>query len=274
MLRDRPLSVIRVRPGQEPFMQKNVPKYTPDWVRRSRCGPRRPSARSRTRCATTAGRCCGSPTSGRSSTTRRWSGRPLGPHDPPDPRPRPARGRRRSTWSRGRAGPAGAGRRGLAGAVKTSGAKGLHVFVPIDEETASRTWPPPPGPSPRGPSASTPTSPRPRSSGRTAAARCSSTPPGRRGDRGRRVQPAGPARRAGVVPGGLGRPRQRHARRLHRAPRPDLLADGDPWAELMPAPQRLPDRPGRGGPRHPDRPGAGHARGQAPGEGRRALTVP
>jgi bifunctional non-homologous end joining protein LigD len=32
-LRDRPLSVIRVRPGQEPFMQKNVPKYTPPWVR-------------------------------------------------------------------------------------------------------------------------------------------------------------------------------------------------------------------------------------------------
>ncbi|GAA1661996.1 ATP-dependent DNA ligase [Kribbella alba] len=31
-LRDRPLSVIRVRPGQQPFMQKNVPKYTPDWV--------------------------------------------------------------------------------------------------------------------------------------------------------------------------------------------------------------------------------------------------
>jgi bifunctional non-homologous end joining protein LigD len=32
-LRDRPLSVIRVRPGQAPFMQKNVPKYTPPWVR-------------------------------------------------------------------------------------------------------------------------------------------------------------------------------------------------------------------------------------------------
>jgi bifunctional non-homologous end joining protein LigD len=29
---DRPLSVIRVRPGQEPFMQKNVPKGTPEWV--------------------------------------------------------------------------------------------------------------------------------------------------------------------------------------------------------------------------------------------------
>lgn len=32
-LRERPLSVIRVRPGQEPFMQKNVPKYTPEWIR-------------------------------------------------------------------------------------------------------------------------------------------------------------------------------------------------------------------------------------------------
>jgi DNA ligase D len=32
-LRDRPLSVIRVHRGQEAFMQKNVPKYTPDWVR-------------------------------------------------------------------------------------------------------------------------------------------------------------------------------------------------------------------------------------------------
>src|SRR3982074_1350738 len=28
-LRDRPLSVIRVTRGQAPFMQKNVPKYTP-----------------------------------------------------------------------------------------------------------------------------------------------------------------------------------------------------------------------------------------------------
>jgi bifunctional non-homologous end joining protein LigD len=32
VLRDRPLSVIRVRPGQDPFMQKNLPKYTPEWV--------------------------------------------------------------------------------------------------------------------------------------------------------------------------------------------------------------------------------------------------
>ena len=33
VLYDRPLSVIRVHRGQEAFMQKNVPKYTPEWVR-------------------------------------------------------------------------------------------------------------------------------------------------------------------------------------------------------------------------------------------------
>jgi bifunctional non-homologous end joining protein LigD len=32
VLAGRPLSVVRVRPGQPAFMQKNLPKYTPDWV--------------------------------------------------------------------------------------------------------------------------------------------------------------------------------------------------------------------------------------------------
>jgi bifunctional non-homologous end joining protein LigD len=32
-LRERALSVMRVRPGQEPFMQKNLPKYAPSWIR-------------------------------------------------------------------------------------------------------------------------------------------------------------------------------------------------------------------------------------------------
>jgi bifunctional non-homologous end joining protein LigD len=32
-LAGRPLSVVRVRPGQPPFMQKNVSKAAPDWVR-------------------------------------------------------------------------------------------------------------------------------------------------------------------------------------------------------------------------------------------------
>jgi DNA ligase D-like protein (predicted polymerase) len=34
-LRDRPLSVIRVLRGQGAFMQKNLPKYTPEWVERT-----------------------------------------------------------------------------------------------------------------------------------------------------------------------------------------------------------------------------------------------
>ena len=32
-LRDRPLSVVRVRSGQQPFMQKNLPEYAPAWIR-------------------------------------------------------------------------------------------------------------------------------------------------------------------------------------------------------------------------------------------------
>jgi bifunctional non-homologous end joining protein LigD len=35
VLRDRPLSVMRIRPGQEPFVQKNLPKYAPDWIERA-----------------------------------------------------------------------------------------------------------------------------------------------------------------------------------------------------------------------------------------------
>jgi DNA ligase D-like protein (predicted polymerase) len=31
-LRERPLTVLRVRPGQPPFMQKNLPTYAPEWI--------------------------------------------------------------------------------------------------------------------------------------------------------------------------------------------------------------------------------------------------
>jgi len=31
----RALSVVRVRPGQQPFMQKNLPRYAPDWIART-----------------------------------------------------------------------------------------------------------------------------------------------------------------------------------------------------------------------------------------------
>jgi DNA ligase D-like protein (predicted polymerase) len=33
VLRDRALSVIRAREGQAPFMQKNIPRYAPSWIR-------------------------------------------------------------------------------------------------------------------------------------------------------------------------------------------------------------------------------------------------
>src|SRR4051794_628362 len=33
-LRGRPLSVVRVLRGQQPFMQKNLPKYAPPWLER------------------------------------------------------------------------------------------------------------------------------------------------------------------------------------------------------------------------------------------------
>ncbi|WP_432825014.1 DNA polymerase domain-containing protein [Dactylosporangium sp. CA-092794] len=33
VLRDRPLSVVRIMRGQDAFMQKNVPRYTPEWVK-------------------------------------------------------------------------------------------------------------------------------------------------------------------------------------------------------------------------------------------------
>lgn len=34
-LTDRPLSVVRVTRGQAPFMQKNLPKHAPDWIERA-----------------------------------------------------------------------------------------------------------------------------------------------------------------------------------------------------------------------------------------------
>src|SRR5688500_19065840 len=32
-LEDRPLSVIRVHRGEDAFMQKNVPKHAPEWIK-------------------------------------------------------------------------------------------------------------------------------------------------------------------------------------------------------------------------------------------------
>ncbi len=133
VLRDRPLSVIRVLRGQAPFMQKNVPKYTPDFVRTVRmwadaskrevsyalCDDRRTLLWFANQRAVEY-----HPTLVRADRLDRPSYLVLD-IDPPVP----------DAFSLA----VGAARLvrqaladiGLAGAVKTSGAKGLHVFVPL-----------------------------------------------------------------------------------------------------------------------------------------------
>ncbi len=146
-LRDRPLSVVRAVRGQRPFMQKNVPKYAPSWVKtvtiwaeRSKrdvayalCNDRRTLLWFANQRAIEY-----HPTLARAD-----SGGFLQTHlvldlDPPaqagfDAVARVARLVRRALADAG-----------LAGAVKTSGAKGLHVFVPVaqparGEEIAAAT---------------------------------------------------------------------------------------------------------------------------------------
>jgi DNA primase len=73
-LEDRPLSVIRVHRGQEAFMQKNLPTYTPPWVRRVRWWAESSKRDVTYALCNTAGRCCGSRTSARWSTTPPWCG--------------------------------------------------------------------------------------------------------------------------------------------------------------------------------------------------------
>jgi bifunctional non-homologous end joining protein LigD len=143
-LRGRPLSVIRVRAGQRPFMQKNVPDYAPPWIATVTLWAE--SSRREVRYAL-----CDD------WRTLLWfaNQRAVEYHptlvlagqmdrptylildiDPPEGEP---------------FGPAVAAARlirqaladvGLRGAVKTSGSKGLHVYVPVDassEEAAAAT---------------------------------------------------------------------------------------------------------------------------------------
>jgi bifunctional non-homologous end joining protein LigD len=143
-LRNRPLSVMRVLRGRAPFMQKNVPKYTPPWVRTvpiwaeaskrevsyAVCDDRRTLLWLANQRAVEY-----HPTLLRVDDREHPSYLVLD-LDPPEG----------ETFSLA-VGAAHLVRQaladsGLAGAVKTSGAKGVHVFVPLDasvtgEEAAS-----------------------------------------------------------------------------------------------------------------------------------------
>ncbi|MDP7722461.1 DNA polymerase domain-containing protein [Mycobacterium sp. TY814] len=135
-LAGRPLTVLRVLRGRAPFMQKNVPKYTPDWVRTVAiwaeashrqvhypvCDDRRTLLWLANQRAVEY-----HPALGLADNIYRPTHLVLD-LDPPAEGDfaavvRVAHLVRRALRDCG-----------LAGAVKTSGAKGVHVFVPVDDQ--------------------------------------------------------------------------------------------------------------------------------------------
>jgi bifunctional non-homologous end joining protein LigD len=135
-LEDRPLSVIRIHRGQEAFMQKNVPKYTPAWVRTVQfwaesskrdvtyalCNDRRTLLWFANQRAVEY-----HPTLVRADRPDRVTHLVLD-LDPPEADGFGTAVRAAHVVREALA------EAGMEGAVKTSGAKGVHVFVPIDDE--------------------------------------------------------------------------------------------------------------------------------------------
>ncbi|MDQ2751010.1 MAG: non-homologous end-joining DNA ligase [Actinomycetota bacterium] len=139
-LRDRPLSVMRVLRGQAPFMQKNVPKYTPAWVQTvpvwaeaskreisyALCNDRRTLLWFANQRAVEY-----HPTLFRIDEPDRPTYLVLD-IDPPDA------DAFQLAVAAARLVQQALTDAGLASAVKTSGAKGLHVFVPLASATAEQ----------------------------------------------------------------------------------------------------------------------------------------
>jgi DNA ligase D len=243
VLSGRPLSVIRVRPGQEPFMQKNVPKYTPEWVKTvslwaetshrdvayALCDDRRTLLWFANQRAVEY-----HPTLVRAGAWDRPTDLILD-LDPPPGDSFPAAVGAAKLVRRALADA------GLDGAVKTSGAKGVHVFVPVDpattlEEAAAAT--------------------------RALAARAERLDPALattefvREERGGKVF-VDSTRAGGATVVAAYSPRVRPGTPVSFPVAwddldavtpadftvrtvPGLVADRDPWAEMLPAPQPLP----------------------------------
>jgi bifunctional non-homologous end joining protein LigD len=146
-LRDRPLSVVRALRGQRPFMQKNVPKYAPPWVKTVTIWAER-SKRD-----VAYGLC-------NDQRTLLWFANQRAIEYHPTLTRADGQGFVQTHLALDLDPPAESGfdavarvaelvrlalaDAGLAGAVKTSGAKGLHVFVPVaqpasGEEIAAAT---------------------------------------------------------------------------------------------------------------------------------------
>lgn len=131
LLAGRPLSVIRVLRGQKPFMQKNVPKYTPEWVPTVKLW------------AESSHREVSYAVCGDRRTLLWFANQRAVEYHPPlmlldggpthlvlDIDPPEGEGFEAAVAAAHLVGRA-LGDSGMAGAVKTSGAKGVHVFVPL-----------------------------------------------------------------------------------------------------------------------------------------------
>ncbi|MEV0028331.1 ATP-dependent DNA ligase [Nocardia sp. NPDC050793] len=242
-LRDRPLSVVRIRPGQEPFMQKNLPKYSPEWV------PRTTLWAESSRREVTYALCddvrtllwFGNQRAVEYHPTLLLTDYSAGPtHLVLDLDPSPGQTFRHAVLAAELIRAALAAD-GLSGAVKTSGAKGVHVFVPVAAGTAVEDA-----------AAAT----------RAIAARAERLDPGLattafiREDREGKVfldsTRAGgatvvaaysPRIRPGVpvsFPVGWADLADAKPADFTLRTAPDRLGDRDPWVEEMPAPQQLP----------------------------------
>ena len=244
VLRDRPLSVIRVHRGQTPFMQKNVPKYTPSWVATV------PLWAEASRRQVSYALCNDRRTLVWFANQRAVEYHPalyrIDQWDRPthlvlDLDPPADEGGFALAVQAAQAVRQALADAGLAGAVKTSGAKGVHVFVPLDGQASTEEV---------------------AAAGRALAARTERLDPDRtttafiREDRGGKVF-LDSTRAGGATVVAAYSPRARPGLpvsfplpwdelgavtpadfTVHTALK--ALGDADPWAVLMPEPQRLP----------------------------------